>query len=92
MTSLADMKSHLAELEDQKQKLNAAILQAKKRLKMSLWGVGVGLILLPLYWSGAPVMLIAGVIAIYYSIKQTSYQDKLDTLEAEIHKLEISMA
>jgi len=92
MTSLADMKSHLAELEDQKQKLNTAMLQAKKRLKLSLWGVGVGIILLPLYWSGAPIILIAGVIAIFYAIKQTSYQDKLDTLETEIHKLEISMA
>jgi len=92
MTSLADMKSHLDELEDQKQKLNAAILQAKKRLKMSLWGIGVGIVLLPLYWSGAPVILIAGVVALFYSVKQTSYQDKMDTLEAEIHKLEISMA
>jgi len=92
MTSLADMKSQLDELEDQKQKLNAAILEAKKRLKMSLWGIGIGIILLPLYWSGVPVLLIAGVIALFYSIKQTSYQDKLETLETEIHKLEISMA
>jgi len=92
MTSLADIKSHLAELEVQKQRLNTAIQQAKKRLKWSLWGVGVGIILLPLYWSGAPVILIAGAIAIFYSVKQTSYQDKLDNLETEIHKLEISMA
>ena len=92
MTSLADMKSHLAELEDQKQKLNAAVLKAKKRIKMSLWGIGVGIILLPLYWSGVPVLLIAGVMALFYSVKQTSYQDKLETLETEIHKLEISMA
>ena len=92
MTSLADMKSHLDELEDQKQKLNTAILKAKKRLKMSLWGLGLGIILLPLYWSGIPILLIAGVTALFYSGKQAGYQDKLETLETEIHKLEISMA
>ena len=86
------MKSHLDELEDQRQKLSTAILNAKKRLKMSLWGIGIGIILLPLYWSGVPVLLIAGVMALFYSVKQTSYQDKLETLETEIHKLEISMA
>ncbi len=33
MATLAEMKSHLNELEDQKQKLEAAILKAGQRLK-----------------------------------------------------------
>ena len=92
MNSLAEMKSQLNELESQKQKLNTAILEAKKRLKMSLWGIGIGIVLLPLYWSGIPVLLIAGTTALFYAGKQAGYRDKLETLEAEIHKLEISMA
>lgn len=92
MVSLAEMKSHLDELENQKQKLEEAKLKAGQRLKMSLWGVGVGVILLPVYWSGVPVLLIAGIMALVFYIKQSSYQDKLENLESEIHKLEISMA
>jgi peptidoglycan hydrolase CwlO-like protein len=92
MATLAEMKSHLNELEDQKQKLEAAILKAGQRLKMSLWGIGIGIILLPLYWSGIPILVIAGIMAIFYSLKQTNSSDKLESLESEIHKLEISMA
>ena len=92
MVSLADMKSHLAELENQKSNLEREIQRAGKRLKWSLWGVGIGIVLLPLYWSGVPVLVIAGIIAIFYSVKQTNSQDKLESLKSEIHKLEISMA
>jgi len=92
MATLAEMKSHLNELEDQKQKLEAAILKAGQRLKMSLWGIGIGIILLPLYWSGIPILVIAGIMAIFYSLKQTNSSDKLESLKSEIHKLEISMA
>ena len=92
MATLAEMKSHLNELEDQKQKLEAAILKAGQRLKMSLWGIGIGIILLPLYWSGIPILVIAGIMAIFYSLKQTNSRDKLESLKSEIHKLEISMA
>jgi hypothetical protein len=44
------------------------------------------------YFAGIPVLLVAGGMAIYYSAKKTNYEDKLETLESEIHKLEISMA
>jgi hypothetical protein len=91
-TSLAEMKSHLNELEDQKKKLEDAIETASQRYKMSLWGILIGVVLLPLYWSGVPVLLIAGVAALYYSAKRSSAEDKLGALETEIHKLEISMA
>ena len=92
MTTLAEMKSHLDELEDRKKELEDAIETASQRYKMSLWGILIGVILLPLYWSGVPVLLIAGAAALYYSAKRSSSEDKLGALETEIHQLEISMA
>ena len=92
MVSLAEMKSHLDELENQKRKFEDAKSKAGQRFKMSLWGILAGVILLPVYWSGVPVLLIAGIMALYFYIKQSTYQDKLENLESEIHKMEISMA
>ena len=93
MVSLADMKSHLEELEDEKNRFQEEIQKAKQRLKLSLGGIVIGVLLLPfVLFAGIPVLVVAGVIAIYYSVKKTSYEDKLETLETEIHKLEISMA
>jgi len=92
MTSLAEMKTHLVELENQKEKLNAAIQKTNQRFKMSLWGLGFGILLIPVYWSGVPILLIAGLTALFYSGKRAGYQDKLESIETEIHKLEISMA
>jgi len=93
MVSLANMKSHLTELENEKSKLETEIQKAKQRLTWSVWGIAIGVLLLPLaIFAGIPVLLIAGIMAVYYSIKKSSFEDKLETLETEIHKLEISMA
>ena len=92
MVTPSEMKTQLAQLEDQKRQLENAIEKANKRYKMSLWGIGIGIILLPLYWSGVPVLLVSGVAALYYSARRSVSQDKLGALETEIHKLEISMA
>lgn len=92
MVSLADMKSQLVELEDEKNKLQEEFQKANRRFKLSLWGIGIGVLLLPLYWSGIPVLLVAGIMAIYYSVKKSGFEDRLETLETEIHKLENSMA
>ena len=92
MATLTEMKSQLTKLETKKNQLEADIQKANQRFKMSLWGIGIGVILLPVYWSGVPVLVIAGIMAIFYSLKQTNFRDKLESLESEIHKLEISMA
>ena len=92
MSTQAEMKSQLDELEIQKRKLEDEILKTSQGFKMSLWGIVIGVVLLPLYWSGVPVVLIAGVAAIYYSAKRSNCEDKLKALKTEIHKLEISMA
>jgi hypothetical protein len=92
MESLGEKKIHLEQLEGQKFKLEEEIRQANRRFKLSLWGIGIGILLLPLYWSGVPVMVVAGIMALVYSGQQTRFKDKLESLETEIHKLEISMA
>lgn len=92
MSTQAEMKSHLDELETQKKQLVDTIEMASQRFKWGLWGIGIGVILIPLYGVGIPVLLISVATVIYYSIKRSSSQDKLDDLETEIHKLEISMA
>jgi hypothetical protein len=93
MVSLAEMKTHLSELEDQKLKLKEEIRKANQSLKVSLGGIGIGVLLLLLFpLAGILLMLVAGLIAVFYAIKKSSFQDKLETLENEIHKLEISMA
>lgn len=93
MVSPGEMKTHLAELENQKSKLEAEIQKANQRLRIGLLGLAVGAVFFRLsLWLSISVMLIAGFIAIFYFVKQTSFHDKLETLEAEIHKLEISMA
>jgi hypothetical protein len=92
MATPSEMKSQLEQLEDQKRRLEDAIKKASQRFKWCLWGIGIGVVLLPLYWSGIPVLLVAGAGAIYYSAKRAISQDKLGALETEIHKLEISMA
>ena len=92
MVSLAEMKSQLVKLEERKRELEDAIEKAGQRFKMSLWGIVIGIVLLPLYWSGIPVLLVAGTAALFYSAKRSSSEDKLSALETEIHKLEISMA
>jgi len=92
MSTQAEMKSRLDELEKQKSQLEDMIEMAGQRFKWGLWGIGIGVILIPLYGLGIPVLLISGAAALYYSIKRSSSQDKLGDLESEIHKLEISMA
>jgi len=92
MSTQAEMKLRLDELEKQKSQLDDAIELASQRFKWGLWGIGIGVILIPLYGIGIPVLLVSGAAALYYSIKRSSSQDKLGDIETEIHKLEISMA
>jgi hypothetical protein len=93
MESLGEKKSHLEELESQKFRLEEQVREVNRRLKMSLIGTGVGILLVPLFWLvGVPVIVVAGITALVYFGQQTRFKDKLESLETEIHKLEISMA
>ena len=93
MVSPANMKSRLVELENQKSEFETEIQNANQRLKWSVVGIAIGVLLLPLaLYVGIPVVLIAGFMTVFYSVKKSSFEDKLEALESEIHKLEISLA
>ena len=92
MSTQAEMKSHLDELEIRKKQLVDIIEKASQRFKWGLWGIGIGVILIPLYGVGIPVLVVSIATVLYYSIRRSSSLDKLGDLETEIHKLEISMA
>lgn len=93
MVSPADIKSQLVKLEDEKNKLQEESRKASLRFKLSLGGIVLGILLLPLaFLAGVPVLLVAGFLAIFYSVKKSTFDDKLENVESEIHSLEISMA
>ena len=93
MVSPANMKSRLVELENQKSEFETEIQNANQRLKWSVVGIAIGVLLLPMaLYIGIPVVLIAGFMTVFYSVKKSSFEDKLEALESEIHKLEISLA
>lgn len=93
MVSPGEMKTHLAELEEEKSTFQEEIRKAKQRFNWSLGGIAAGVLLLPfLLFAGIPVLVVAGAAAVYFTAKKTNYEDKLEAVEAEIHKMEISMA
>jgi len=93
MVSLANMKSQLTELENQKSKFEEEIRTTNQRLKWSVVGIAIGVLLLPLALvAGIPVIVVAGFMAVFFSVKKSNFEDKLESVESEIHKLEISMA
>lgn len=93
MVSPATIKSQLVQLQDERNKLQKESRKASQRFKLSLGGIALGILLLPFaFLAGVPVALIAGFLAVFYSVKKSSSDDRLENVESEIHKLEISMA
>jgi hypothetical protein len=92
MPSLSKMKVQLAELEDQKHMFEAGIINTSRRLKISLWVMGAGVLLIPLYGVGLLALLAGGIVALVNLFKRSRYQEEIEHLEDSIHKLEISMA
>lgn len=91
MNTLAKMKAELEQLEAQKKKLKVDIFEWGKRFKLCLWLMGGGVALLPLYGSGVVMILAGGAMAIIVNEKRARLQDKLNEVETQITRLEISM-
>ncbi|MBI2759064.1 MAG: hypothetical protein HYX49_10350 [Chloroflexi bacterium] len=91
MNSLAQMKVQLIELENRKKKLETEIQNSTKRYKMGLWAVFIGIFLTPLYGLGFLPLLAGGFAALLYNGRRARFKDELQNLDAEIHKLNISM-
>jgi|GEM_PF-6787928 len=91
MTSLAKMKAELVELEAQKKRLKIDIVRKDKRFKLCLWLAGGGVALLPLYGSGIIMILAGGIMAMIVSEQRTRLKDRLEEVDTQITKLELSM-
>ena len=93
MVSPAEIKSQLTQLESEKKALQEESRKASQWFKLSLGGIAIGILLFPLtFFAGVPVVLVAGFLAIFYSVRKSTFDDKLENVESEIHKLEMSMA
>lgn len=92
MSSLANMKVQIVELEGRKEKLATEINRAGKQYKFSLWAVVIGVFLIPLYGIGFLPIAAGGLMAFINANKRARYRDELENLDSKIHKLSSSMA
>ena len=91
MLSLAKMKSRLAELEEQRQKLGIEIGVTGNRFKIALGCTLLGAALSLFYGLGF-ILLIASVLAaLFFGTRQAKNRDKMEEIEAEIYKLSLWM-
>ena len=91
MSSLANMKVQIVELEGQKEKLATEINKAGKQYKFGLWGMLIGVFLIPLYGIGLLPIAAGGLMAFINANKRAKYRDELENLDTKIHKLNSSM-
>ncbi len=92
MNSLANMKVQIVEMEGRKEELSTEINKASKQYKLSLWGVVVGVFLIPLYGIGLLPIAAGGLMAFITADKRAKYRDELQNLDDKINKLNSSMA
>ncbi len=92
MNSLADKKIQVVVLEGQKNKLATEINKASRQYKLGLWGVFIGIFLIPIYGIGVVLLIAGGLVALINANKRAKYRDELENLESQIYKLNSSMA
>ncbi|MCL4530081.1 MAG: hypothetical protein M1485_06565 [Chloroflexi bacterium] len=92
MNSLADKKILIVVLEGQKSKLETGINKASQQYKLGLWGVLIGIFLIPIYGIGVVPLIAGGLVALINANKRAKYRDELENLDAKISKLNSSMA
>jgi len=92
MNSLANMKGQIIELESRKDQLAAEINKAGRQYRFGLWGVLIGIFLIPFYGIGLLPVVVCGLMAFINSNRRSKYRDELENLDARISKLNSSMA
>jgi hypothetical protein len=92
MDSLAKMKAQIIELEDQKTKLETEIGKANRQYKLGVWGVVIGIFLIPLYGAGLLLLAAGGFVALMNGGRRAKFRDQMELIEAEIRRLKLSMA
>jgi len=92
MASLAQMKVHMQEMEDQKKKVEKRFEDASRQYKVGLWGVLIGIFLIPLYGIGLLLVIAGGLAALTNHSKRASAKKELGELELRIHSLRLDVA
>ncbi len=91
MSSLANMKVQIIEMEGRKEKLATEIDKIGKQYKIALWSVVIGVFLIPLYGIGLIPIVAGGLVAFIDGNKRARYRDEIKNLDNKIHKLNSSM-
>ena len=81
MATLSELQFKLQDMQDQKSKLEKKLEEANKQYKGGLWGILIGILLLPLYGLGL-IFLVAGILAVLTN------RGKRSRLQKEIKKVD----
>jgi hypothetical protein len=92
MASLAETKVHLQDLQDQRPKIEKQLEDANRQYKIGLWGVLIGIFLIPLFGIGILLILAGGLAALTNRIKRSTSQSKLSEMEDQIRQLRLEIA
>ena len=92
MASLAEMKVQLQDLQDQRPKIEKQLEDANRQHKIGLWGVLIGIFLIPLYGIGILLILAGGLAALTNRSKRSTSQSKLSEMEDQIRQLRLEIA
>jgi hypothetical protein len=92
MASLPQLKVQLVGLEDQLKKAEKSYDSANRQYTIGLWGVLIGLFLIPLYGLGLLLVLAGGLAALTNRGKRASAKKGMAELELRIHSLRLDVA
>ena len=92
MASLAEMKVELHDLEDKKVKVEKQVEDANRQYKIGMWGVLIGIFLIPLYGLGLLLVLAGGLAAVTNRGKKGKLGTEIEDMEANIRELRIKIA
>ncbi len=92
MASLAEMKVELHDLEDKKSKVEKQLEDANRQYKIGMWGVFIGIFLIPLYGIGLLLILAGGLAAFTNRSKKGKLCTEIEEIEANIRELRVKIA
>jgi uncharacterized membrane protein len=92
MTSLAELRVKALELEDKQRKLEKEYDNANRQYTIGLWGILVGIFLVPVFGLGFLLILAGALAAITNRSKRTQLKRSLGELELKPHSIRLDIA
>ena len=92
MKSLAEVKVELYDLEDRKAKVEKQLEDANRQYKTGMWGVLIGIFLIPLYGFGLLLILAGGLAAITNRGKKSKLSTEIESIKVSIREFRIWIA